>query len=335
MVLRLVRSCVFTLLSLVLLGGLASGVGAQEPPSRLELSWGDNRPLVFTGNDWRPNERVTITARIDGQSYNFTTRADAQGSFRVETNVMVPPGAGVQYQAEGDQGTGVAGIADPPPVQQARRVTATVATDRPSYSVGETVRFTLTVRNNSSAPVTVTLPTGQRYDFVVRSSGGGEVWRWSRDRAFTQIFGEQTLAPGQTLTFSDTWDQRDNAGRQAPAGTYTVVGIFTSAPPLESAPASFTIGQVPPPSGETVQLFAACNNVSLTWPDATPTGAVARAVSPGSALIAIWRYNNATQTFQGFSPQFPEASNLATVNRLDAVFICMNGPGSLTRPVLP
>ena len=103
-------------------------------------------------------------------------------------------------------------------------------------------------------------------------------------------------------------------------GTEVLIGILIADPP-------------PTPGGtETVELFAACNNVSLTWPNGTPTGAVARAITPPSALVAIWRYDNATQRFQAFSPQFPQASDLLTVNRLDAVFICMSGPGTLSRP---
>lgn len=83
---------------------------------------------------------------------------------------------------------------------------------------------------------------------------------------------------------------------------------------------------------EAVPLFAGCNNVSLTWPAGTPMQAVAAAVTPSPALVALWRYNPGTQRFEGFAPQFPEVSDLTTVGRLDAVFICMDGPGTLARP---
>ncbi len=85
---------------------------------------------------------------------------------------------------------------------------------------------------------------------------------------------------------------------------------------------------------ETVELFPVCNNVTLTWPSGTPMTEVAAAVSPASNLRAIWRFNNTQQRFEGFSPQFPEQSDLRTANRLDAVFICMTGPGTLTRPLI-
>ena len=95
------------------------------------------------------------------------------------------------------------------------------------------------------------------------------------------------------------------------------------------------ITQAPAPSPtETVQLVQGCNNVALTWPTGTPTGQVARAVTPGAALVAIWRYNTTTQRFAAFAPAFPQASDLTTVNRLDAVFLCLAAPGTLTRPVV-
>lgn len=55
---------------------------------------------------------------------------------------------------------------------------------------------------------------------------------------------------------------------------------------------------------------------------------------PADALLAIWRYDNAAQTFRAFSPQFPLASDLTTVNRLDAVFICLREVGTLVRPII-
>jgi hypothetical protein len=85
---------------------------------------------------------------------------------------------------------------------------------------------------------------------------------------------------------------------------------------------------------ETIELFMGCNNVSLTFATGTPTSVVAAAVSPSSAIRSIWRYNNASQTFQGFSPLFPAQSDLQTVNLFDPVFICMDAPGVFVRPLL-
>lgn len=86
---------------------------------------------------------------------------------------------------------------------------------------------------------------------------------------------------------------------------------------------------------ESIELFRGCNNVSLTWPTGTATSTVAAAITPASNLVSIWRLNNVAQTFTGFSPQFPNNSDLTTVNVIDAVFVCMTGPGTMARPVLP
>jgi hypothetical protein len=91
----------------------------------------------------------------------------------------------------------------------------------------------------------------------------------------------------------------------------------------------------PPPSQtESVPLAVGCNNVALTWPTGTPAEEVAAAVTPAAGLVAIWRYNANTHTFEVFSPLNPQASDLTTVNRLDAVFVCMRQPGILARPIL-
>jgi len=85
---------------------------------------------------------------------------------------------------------------------------------------------------------------------------------------------------------------------------------------------------------ELVPLAAACNNVTLTWPNGTPASEVTAAVAPPDVLDAIWRYDVAARTFRAYSPRSSAVSDLATVDRLDAVFICMRTPGSLSRPAL-
>jgi hypothetical protein len=109
-------------------------------------------------------------------------------------------------------------------------------------------------------------------------------------------------------------------------GTAVLVGILIADPPPTAAPMPAEI--------EGVELGAGCSNVTLTWPDGTPTGAVARAVTPPAALVALWRYDAAQRRFLAFSPRSAQASDLTTVNRLDAVFICMEAPGTLIRPAV-
>ena len=80
-----------------------------------------------------------------------------------------------------------------------------------------TARMVLHVTNPSDQPVILEFANAQRYDFVVRTPEGAEVWRWSADRMFAQARGSETLAPGGTLQFSESW----NFGERR--GSYVVV----------------------------------------------------------------------------------------------------------------
>ena len=97
---------------------------------------------------------------------------------------------------------------------------------------------------------------------------------------------------------------------------------------------SFSMTRMPPAT-EDISLAAGCTNVTLTWPEQTVAGLVARAVTPVGALEAMWWYWVGEGRFVGYAPNVPDDANdySATVTSLDAVFICMSGPGTLTRPV--
>jgi hypothetical protein len=83
---------------------------------------------------------------------------------------------------------------------------------------------------------------------------------------------------------------------------------------------------LPAPSG-TKQLYAGCDNISLTFPNGTASQTVVQAVTPTGVIGTMWRYNAALNKFEGFSLAYPQASDLLTVNFLDAVWLCMALPG--------
>jgi len=86
-----------------------------------------------------------------------------------------------------------------------------------------------------------------------------------------------------------------------------------------------------PPPGAVLQLYPGCNNVGLTFSDGTPSGAVLDAVSPAGSVETMWRHDAAQQRWEGFSAAAPEASDLLTVNFLDAVWLCLvGGPPTAT-----
>ena len=113
---------------------------------------------------------------------------------------------------------------------QTGSVVVLFASDQPSYQLGTPATFTIAVDNPGPAPVSLTFPSGQRYD-IVAMAGDVEVWRWSADRAFIALFGERSFQPGLTLLGRETWDWRDSSGAPLPPGTYRVVGSVASSPP--------------------------------------------------------------------------------------------------------
>ena len=87
--------------------------------------------------------------------------------------------------------------------------------------------------------------------------------------------------------------------------------------------------------GQVVAVVVGCNPIAMTHPDGTPIETIAGCVSPAVALISIWKFDNPAGGWLGYSPVVPpEVNNLAEVNRLDAVFVCVNAPGTFTRPLI-
>ena len=87
-----------------------------------------------------------------------------------------------------------------------------------------------------------------------------------------------------------------------------------------------------PAPGDTVQLYPGCNNVSLTFPDGTASETVVQAVTPAGLVETMWRHNAALGQYEGFSSSAPQASDLLTVNYLDAVWLCLAAGAPLATP---
>jgi hypothetical protein len=81
-------------------------------------------------------------------------------------------------------------------------------------------------------------------------------------------------------------------------------------------------------------LSPGCNMTTLTFASGTDAATIAAAISPPGALNTIWRLDNASRTFQAFMPQAPQASDLTSLNLLDAVFICVDAVANITMPTV-
>lgn len=84
------------------------------------------------------------------------------------------------------------------------------------------VRFVLHVTNTGEAPVELLFSSSQRYDFIVETAAGEEVWRWSDGMAFLQALSQDTLEPGGSWDMDAVWDPE---GRR---GQYVVTGVLTA-----------------------------------------------------------------------------------------------------------
>jgi hypothetical protein len=241
-------------------------------------------------------------------------------------------------QALGWQPAGSAAAAQTGPI------VVTVTTDKPSYAPGEPVRLTLTARNVSTSPVPAN-GGAQEYDFVVRDASGADVWRWSAGKAFILIYRYGTLAPGETKTFSETWDQRRNDGQPVAPGTYRLFGTYTIDPPIDATPVSFTIGQGAPPATATASPSASPPSGSdfpPAWQSSPPRGPKAASDCPvsGQWLLLYWGsspvriaaaatpcrdadrfWANREGRWYGFAPASPEASDDWVVSFGEALFV--------------
>jgi len=116
-----------------------------------------------------------------------------------------------------------------PPAPPADSLTLSVSLNAGSYAVGERVRIKMVARNTTQRPLRLTFPTAQRYDFVVKKEGR-VAWQWSADMMFAQVIGIEALTSGDSLAFTDEWDQKMSDGTNAVLGAYTIQGVLKTRP---------------------------------------------------------------------------------------------------------
>lgn len=70
---------------------------------------------------------------------------------------------------------------------------------------GRDVRLAFTVHNAGSGTADLRFSDACRADFAVLEEGR-EVWRFTDGRAFAQLIGEESIPPGESVTYDGTWD---------------------------------------------------------------------------------------------------------------------------------
>ena len=86
---------------------------------------------------------------------------------------------------------------------------------------------TLTVTNTDTTAVTVTFRTGQRIAVTATTPDGTSRWQYGTDRAFPQVLGSCTWAPGAAKQFTARW-------QAPPPGTYRLQATLQGRPDVEA-----------------------------------------------------------------------------------------------------
>lgn len=133
----------------------------------------------------------------------------------------------------------VGGPTTPMSSRDAGELRVELSVPRAAFALGEAVAITLRVVNPGSTPVAVTMPTSQNFDILVRQRGA-LVWQWSHDKAFLQVVREHIIGPGDALTYTVAWSQRDLQERPVEPGSFEVSAVFLGA--QRSGPRTIEVG---------------------------------------------------------------------------------------------
>ena len=169
--------------------------------------------------------------------------------------------------------------------------------------------------------VTFTFPTGTQAsalaDFVSPPSALQAVWRVNN----------------ATRTFQAFMPQAPQASDLTSLKLLDPLFVCVDAAATISLPVPSLDPESPPIS---ISLLAGCNAVGLTFsdPEGVVPSDVADAVTPAGALESIWRLDNATHAFQAYVAAAPQASDLTSLQFLDAAFVCAGGPATLLMPAV-
>ncbi len=137
-----------------------------------------------------------------------------------------------------------------------------------------------------------------------------------------------TAVPADKVDCAGATIHKGAGGPPPPPGT----AVATATPTATAVTGPAATPTPLPPGMEAVTLVAGCNPVATTYPDNTPAQTIASNVGPAGSLTSLWEFDQGT--WLGYSPEFPEVSDLQKKDFLDVVFICVATPGAFVRPVV-
>jgi hypothetical protein len=126
----------------------------------------------------------------------------------------------------------------------APELSVSLALDRfvyPSTEGTPALAARLTLRNTRLDPISLTFPSSQRFDLVIRDERGNEVYRWSDGKVFMEVVGTEEIGSGER-NYAVTVPLAARGGAPLPAGRYTTEAWLTNvSPPRFEAKAGFEI----------------------------------------------------------------------------------------------
>ncbi|MGE5625381.1 MAG: hypothetical protein ACM3ZT_07525 [Bacillota bacterium] len=104
------------------------------------------------------------------------------------------------------------------------------------FASGATIQFVLTIRNRSNSNQSLFFNGSEECNFAVVDAGTATV-EWTDDTnggssvcagsGTSSNFGQLDFTPGETKTFTVSWNQLNDSGSQVATGNYEVIGGFT------------------------------------------------------------------------------------------------------------
>ena len=98
-----------------------------------------------------------------------------------------------------------------------------LTTDWAVYTPEQPVNIEFCVFNRTGEEITLYFRNAQRYDFTIEDEEGKEIWRWSKDRMFAMVLGEEILGPNNPEIIYAT-EYKDKLS----TGYYKVTGILVA-----------------------------------------------------------------------------------------------------------
>jgi hypothetical protein len=121
--------------------------------------------------------------------------------------------------------TATAAVALSSPVEKHAGTPAAVAPLKSAFIVraeARAIHFSLDLTNATRKNLELEFPSGQEYDFAVMDSTGREVYRWGKERMFTQSLQNRLLDGGETMRYEE------RADKALPNGSYIAVATLRS-----------------------------------------------------------------------------------------------------------